>query len=879
MLSLTFKNLFANKIRFALTMFAVVLGVAFAVTAFTLSDTLGKAFDGIAETIAEPVDVAVRAQGGFNNGTVPNELLEELRSIDGVAAADGLYGGDPALCCDVVSADGENLSGGGFGPPLIGQSLDPDPAKQVTSFNLVDGTWPTQGEAGVDIDFAEDKDISIGDVLTVKGKLGDAGTVDLTVSATLKLGDDNGAGASYVTFSPADGANIMGLDGFQAIWVRAEDGVTETELAERIVGSDPRIVNYDADSDLAGAGVLEGLTGQQLEDEFADEFAQFATAIQWGLLGFAVLALFVAALLISNTFAMVISQRIRELALLRAVGATGRQVAQSVMIEGLLIGLIASILGYGVGLALSTFFKALLDRADALPTGALVIAPRTFVVALFIGVIVTFLASILPAIRATRVPPVAAMREGFSLRSDSRGIVRTVGGGLVAVLAVLMLAVGFAADAGDGLAAKLGPLGIGAVLSFVAVAALSPIFAGPLARVLGAPLRFLGTSGKLAQQNAARSPRRTASTASALMVGLALITLAAVVGASIQDRVNTAFREAVKGDYFAVGSNGPGGGVTGSVYQALSTSDSVDSVSRFRSSFLTTNPEVRAVVNGEEIVKNPTITAVDGADIADLVDPFFIEGGTDGLADDGLLLFKDPASDLEVSVGDQVTFQFPTTGQRTLTVRGIYDDATILDNWVVDISTYEQVFSETVQLDFFVMSKLAEGVDASNPPDDLAAIAAENPSISFLDSQGFLERQQEQINFVLIALNILLGLAVLIAFLGIVNTLALSVFERTREIGLMRAVGMRRRQVAQMIGGESVVVTLFGTVLGVALGMVLGFGLAQSLPASVVTNVVVPWGTIIASFVVAILAGLLASVIPAFRAVRLDVLDAISTGT
>ncbi len=858
MLKLSLKNLLANKIRFFLTGFAVVLGVSFVVAAFVLSDTLDKAFDEISAGIAEAIDVQVQGEGAFENATaVSLDVLDELRAEPNVEAAMAVVGGAPGQVF-ATKLDGERVGLGAFGPPMIGISVDPNPSNQVTNFNLIDGEWAGAGEVAVDVDTAERDELAIGDTIKL---FGSANQLDLEVSGIVRFGESNGAGAQYLVFSPATGQELIGLDPntSQTIDLAAIEGVSEEEL------------KADVERTLGDGFIVK--TGEEVRKDFEDQFGQFVDILRGVFLGFAFVSLFVSSFLINNTFSIVIGQRIRELGLLRAVGATGRQVAFAVVVEALLIGFVASIIGFFVGLGLAGGLKAFLDAAGFLPEGPLQWQnPRTLIVAVLIGVVVTFVASLVPARKAIRIPPIAALRDGVSLDGTGR-LMRTIFGILTAVLAALLLAIGLTSNA-QGIAAKLVPLGVGAVLSFLAVTILSPLFAGPVASILGAPLRALGTPGQLAQQNAARSPRRTSATAAALMIGLSLVTLASVVGSSIKSTVSDTLDTSIRADFFVQGSGfSP---FSQSLGDDLETLPETATVFRYRASLRQQKVLVRG--GGKDFV------GITGDTLDATVDPGFVSGSGDGLADDGIILFEEPANDLDLEVGDTLQALFPTGVQRELTVRGIYDDPVLLGNWAVDLSLFEEGFDVVDQADLFLATTVADTVapagideaDLAAADTAMKAVADPVPNAELQDLTEYKKTQAAQLDGFLRAINIFLALAVIIAVLGIANTLALSVFERTREIGLLRAVGMVRGQARTMISGEAVVVSLFGTALGVALGLILGIGLTRALPSSVVNTLSLPWGTIIALFIMALVAGLIAAIFPARRAAKLDVLDAIS---
>ncbi|MDY7102990.1 MAG: FtsX-like permease family protein [Actinomycetota bacterium] len=850
MLKLTLRQLFAHKIRFVLTTFAVVLGVAFVVASFVLADSLRSVFDELSGDIAQGTDAQVRGVEQFEGDEssrlpVDESLLDEVRAVDGVALASGDVGASGIGT--ILDENGERLTDGPA-PPQIFNWEGPD--ETIGQIELLEGEVPDDTGVAVDLGTAEDEGIALGDQIAIRA-LGPA--TDLTVQGIVQFGDENSnlAGASLWLVSTSTAQELFGLEGqYLSISVAAEDGVSPEELVENLSAALPDTV--------------EAITGEEVAEEFSQAFSGFIDIFRNALLGFALVALVVSAFLINNTFNIILGQRLRELALLRALGASGRQVIRAVILEALLVGLLASGVGVGAGLLVAMGLQALIEsQGGGLPEGALIVTAFTWIVAFVVGVGVTTLAAVASARKASTIPPVAAMRdEGFSF--DRGGVTRRfVLGSVVLVLGIVMLAVGLFGDAGST-AGLLTLLGGGALLIFIAVAALSPLVARPVAKTLGWPVaKLFGTAGRLSQENAARSPRRTAATASALMVGLALVAMAATVGESFKQSFLNVIDNSIEADVFVQSSSfAP---FSPQFVQDLEALDEIENAMGVRIGDMRVDDTSR------------TVYSVQADSFQELFDLGIVEGSADGLADDGLLLHQDPAEDLGVSVGDTIEATFLETGTVPLTVVGIYEDASIIENWVIDQSTFEENLSATSQLDFIAAARFVEDADPEQAIGAAKALGDEAyPELTIQDREEFKADQEAQLDQALFTISALLVFAVVIAALGIANTMALSVYERTRELGLLRAVGMSRRQLRRMVRWESVLVAIFGAALGVVLGLLFGFAAVSAMPESFVNTFAVPVPTLVTIVIASGIVGVLAAFFPARRAGKLNVLQAIS---
>lgn len=843
----TLKSLLAKKLRLVLTALSIVLGVGFMAGTYVLTDTMAAAFTELFDTTATDVDVLVRSESAFSataqgagggggseqRQPVQDAVLDDILAVDGVAMARGDVQGY-AQFVDPVT----NEAIGGFGPPTIGLSWDPD----SSVLTVRDGRAPeASGEVAVDAATARTHDLGVGDEVQV---LFTGPPQTFTIVAVVGFGDaDNLAGATLALFELETAQVLFDKVGvFDAISVRAEDGVTPTALRGRIQAVLPEGV--------------EAVTSETVADENAQALNDGLGFFKVALLVFAFIALFVGAFIIFNTFSIITAQRTRELALLRALGASRRQVLLSVLVEAALVGLIASAVGIGVGVLIAVGLEALLSLFGIdLPSTSIQLLPRTIVVSLVIGTVVTLVASVIPARRAAHVAPIEALRDGAGQVRGASLRRRIVIGVAVTALGVIPLLYGLFAKPDS-----VGQLvGFGAAVTFLGIALLSPLVARPVAAVLGAPLRRLGVQGRLGQENAMRNPRRTASTAAALMIGLALVSMVTILSSSLKASFNAALDATLKADL------------------TISTS-SFTAFSPEVAALVREVPEAAAVSEFRQNVfrydgNTSFLTAVDPETIESVATLEMIVGSTAALSQGSVLVYRDVAEANGFEQGDTVSLVFPSTGEREFIVGGIYGENRLVGDWVVSVQTYEQNYTE--QLDSFVLVKGAPDV---GPADLQAAVEAkigDFPNIEVQDQAAFREKQAGFVDQLLGLVTAMLLLAVLIALFGIVNTLSLSIFERTREIGLLRAVGMTRRQLRTMVRWESVIIAVFGALLGLAIGVFFGFSLQQALQEEGLSELAIPGGQLAVYVVLAGLAGVLAAVAPARKAARLNVLEAI----
>ncbi|MEX2269254.1 MAG: ABC transporter permease [Acidimicrobiia bacterium] len=880
MLRVTIKNLFARKFRLVLTSIAVILGVAFMAGTFVLTDTLGNVFDGLFADVNRGVDVALRGKepfketaGGPGTQVVREPLdatvLDSVEAVEGVAIAEGSVGGlievvklQNGKPSEAISHGQAPTLGVTWGPHRgLNRAIGGDGRPEV-------GRRPSApGEVALDEVTATDAGISPQDVRrcvrTEQCRQARVQVIPLSqhppeivdVVAIFRFGTvGNLAGATLAAFDVEVAQGLLNKEGrFDEIHVKAEPGVSDLQLRDRIRTS------------LANEGVsgVEVLTGEQLATDQSDEIRQGLSFFSIFLLVFAVIALFVGAFIIYNTFSIVVAQRTHELGLLRGLGASGRQVMGSVAIEALIIGLFSSIVGLAAGVGVAIGLQELLKAFDVqLPSGDTVILGRTIIISLVVGTLVTFVSSLSPARRAAAVSPVAAMQADTA--PPSSGSRRYSVGGFVTILGFVLLLVGlFAGVEGfPGGAAAL--VGLASAMVFVGVAMLSPLLASPAARTLGwLPARFRGMGGLLARENASRNPRRTATTAAALMVGISLMTLVAILGSSIKATLDDVLSSDFKAEFVLSTKNF----TPLSPEAATAVRDVLPDahVTEFRFGNFELAGETKAVMGtspnlGSSIDVHPEPGAMQT----------FRQSG-------GMLVFEDAFKELPKRQRASRTLEvrFGATGEQSIPIAGVFAEKDAIGNdYLLAMPDFEANFTD--QLDVFVAIKVAADTSLRRAATTIDQAIEPFPSVQAQDQEEFKETQEQQVGQFLNLIYVLLGLAVGIAVLGIANTLALSIYERTREIGLLRAVGMARAQVRTMIRYESIIIAVFGSALGVSLGLVLGRALIGALESEGIHFALSP-SSLVQLVLLGAFAGWWASVGPARRAARLDVLEAIQS--
>ncbi|HEV7655196.1 MAG TPA: FtsX-like permease family protein [Mycobacteriales bacterium] len=851
MLRTTIKSLLARKLRLTLSALAVVLGVAFVVGAFVLTDTLGHTFTDLFNTVNKNIAVDVRG-GEITSGSansdgggredVPAAAITAIQKVDGVAEVQGNVVDARGNDVSVLGKDGKALSTNGA-PIIAGNWIQSD---RLNEQKVVSGRAPQQVSATpgaprgptevlMDGRLADKAGVTVGDTTTVFLPTGQR-QVSVVGLVQYSNGKDTLGGESYLFFTTPDAQRLLRVQGYSDLYVASADGVSQDQLRNRVAAALP--------------GGLEAVTGTQLADEQASDLQKGISFLNTFLLVFAAVALFVGAFIIFNTFSILVAQRTRELALLRALGASKGQVTRSVLLEAVVVGGLASAIGLGAGIGVAIGLQALFGAFGAgLPSAAPIIELRTVIAAFAVGIIITSVAALLPARRAAKVPPVAAMRDAATadrslFRQTIAGIVLTIGGAVAMTFGLT----------GSGLAV----LGLGTVLAFLGVALLSPLVSRPVTGALGL-LFQRSLPGRLGRQNSLRNPRRTASTAAALMIGLALVAAVGVLGSSLKDSVRKIASEAIGADYIvsptAVGM-GP------DAFGAVQKAPGVGMVTGLRGG--------QATIDGSDEFP----TSVSAAALGTTIELSQKAGDVKDLGPGTTLISDDVAKDKKLSVGSTVPVTWEDGDKGSLRVVGVYASNQLIGKYLVDDSAASHFHQ---QLYFAALVKAAPGQDVGQLRQSLDQAMKPFPNIQVQNQSEFVGDATKQIDQLVQFFQLLLALSVGIAILGIVNTLALSVLERTRELGLLRAVGMSRRQVKRMVRVESVLVSVFGGLLGLAVGVVFGVALQRALISQGVTELSFPVTQLAVYLLLAAAAGMLAAWLPARRASRLNVLRAVAT--
>ena len=844
------KGLLGRKLRTALTAIAIVLGVAMVAGTFVLTDSIDKAFDSIFTDSRQGSNAVVTGKTAFDlsdgGGTeappFPESVLATVRGVSAVQTAEGSV---DSQTTQLIDQKGKAIVFGGA--PNLGFSI----ANGDSPFNpltLVDGTWPGANEVVIDKSTADKKDFKVGDTIGVQAE----GPVQrLRISGIVRFG----------SVSTIGGATLSGFDLPTAQRLFDKDG----QLDEIAVAAKPGVTDEQLAADLREAlpADVQVRTGEQQATEDASGVDSFISILRGFLLAFGGIALFVGSFVIANSLSITIAQRTREFATVRTIGGSRRQILGSIIIEALAIGILASLVGLALGIALAEGLFSLFDAVGfTLPNQGLIFEPRTAVVALLVGILVTLIASLRPAIRATRVPPIAAVREGSTLPEGRFARFRLPGSILVTALGFAALLFGLF---GPGLSTTgiLVWMGIGALLIFIGVALLSERLVRPLAATLGwyAP-RIGGAPGALAQENSRRNPQRTASTAAALMIGLALVTLVAVLAGSITTTFRSAVEDLWGGADYAITAQNNFQPLPVAVADAAEGAPGVEAVGNVRTG--------DAQVFGSRIFA----TAVNPA-TSTMFNMDWTEGSNAVLATlgaDGAFVDNGYADDHDLTLGSPVEVTFANGQRMTYRIKGIFDPPTGGSPFgpvTISAAAWDRHNENPRNLYSFV--RMQGGQTDANLA-SLDSALADFPNAKAQTRDEFIDNQIAGLNSILNILYVLLALSVIVSLFGIVNTLVLTVFERTRELGMLRAIGMTRRQVRRMIRHESVITALIGGVLGIVLGIVLGALLIGRIDE---IDFSIPWIQLIVFAIAAIIVGLLAAIFPARRAARLNVLEAL----
>ncbi|CAL9528938.1 ABC transporter permease [Streptomyces pilosus] len=833
------RNVSAHKARLLMTVLAVMLGVAFVSGTLVFTNTLSAALQKQSAKGFDHVDVSVTPDWKEAEGDKVGEpreltraLVDDSARVPGAERAIGVVTGFTAL----AGKDGK-LIGSGFQSQGGNYWGDEDPR-----YPLTEGRAPRgEGEILIDSETAERAGYRVGD--TVRMSV-DGPVLEPEITGVFTTDDGNvAAGGSLTLFDTATAQKLFGKAGtFDEIAVKAKDGVGESALRAQLDEALP-------------ADVVQTTTGTRLADDQAKAIASSMSGLKQGLLVFAGIALFVGTFIIANTFTMLVAQRTKELALMRAVGASRRQVTRSVLIEAFVVGAVAAVAGLAAGVGIGVGLRSLMGTLDApMPDGPLVISPGTVASAFAVGIVVTMLAAWLPGRRAAKIPPVAAMSALHAQATTKSLVLRNTLGALFSAAGVAVVLAATTMSGSDGQA----PMGIGAVLLIIGVFVLTPLLSRPLIAAAAPVLRVFGVSGKLARQNSLRNPRRTAATASALMIGLTLITGMTVAAGSLQKSIDKMAADSIEADYVVSMANG--NALSPDVAKTLRGADGVTATSPMRNAV--------SRIDGE----TEYLTGVTGSAINELTE-FEMKSGAFQVGGARVAVDDDTAKARGWRTGSVFTVAYEDGEKQRLTVSGVYLANEMISGIMIDTATLAPHESEPS--DMMVMVKTADGASDA-VKESLEKALGSNPGIRVQDKQDLSNQIAQMFTVVLNMVYGLLAMAVIVAVLGVINTLAMSVFERAQEIGMLRAIGLDRKGIKRMVRLESLVISLFGGVLGIGLGVFFGWAVGELMGTTMATyELVLPWARMGVFLLLAGLVGVLAALWPARRAARLNMLQAI----
>ncbi|MGC2998690.1 ABC transporter permease [Streptomyces sp. G35A] len=833
------RNVLAHKARLLMTVLAVMLGVAFVSGTLVFTNTISDALQKQSAKGFDHVDVAVTPKWKDAEGDRLGEsheltraLVDDSARVPGAERAIGVVTGFTAI----AGKDGK-LIGDGFQSQGGNYWGTDDPRYPLTAGHAPKG----EGEILIDSETARRAGYEVGDTVRLSV---DGPVLEPVVAGVFTTDDGNvAAGGSLALFDTATAQKLFGKTGtFDEIAVEAKDGVSQAALQAQLRKALP-------------SGTVETTTGRKLADDQAETIAASMGGLKQGLLVFAGIALFVGTFIIANTFTMLVAQRTRELALMRAVGASRRQVTRSVLIEAFVVGTVAAVAGLAAGVGIGAGLRSLMGTLDApVPDGPLVVSPGTVGTAFAVGILVTMLAAWLPGRRAAKIPPVAAMSSVHAKATTKSLVLRNTLGAVFSAAGVAVVLAATTMNGSDGQA----PMGLGAVLLIIGVFVLTPLLSRPLIAAASPVLRLFGVSGKLARQNSVRNPRRTAATASALMIGLTLITGMTVMAGSLQRSIDKMAAAAIEADYVVSMANG--NELSPDVERKLKETEGVTATSPMR------NAPSR--IDGE----TEYLTGVDGATIGDLTE-FPVEDGAFEVGGTRVTVDHDTAESYGWTAGSEFTVAYEDGKRQKLTVAGVYEGNDMMRGIMIDTATLAPHESEPA--DMMVMVKAAGGASDA-VKDTLEKALGSNPAIEVQDKKDLSNEIAQMFTLMLNMVYGLLAMAVIVAVLGVINTLAMSVFERSQEIGMLRAIGLDRKGVKRMVRLESLVISLFGAVLGIGLGVFFGWAAGELLGTRMATyELVLPWGRMAVFLLLAAAVGVLAALWPARRAARLNMLQAI----
>ncbi|MBK3634721.1 ABC transporter permease [Streptomyces asoensis] len=850
------RNFYAHKGRMALSAVAVLLSVAFVCGTLVFTDTMNTTFDKL--FAATSSDVTVSAKGASDTGettadngkppVMPAAVLGEVRKAQGVKSAEGTVF---STSVTVVDADKDSLSPSSGAPTIVGNWN----ANDARTMKITDGAAPKgSDQVMVDEDTADKHHLKLGDEI---GVITAVGTHTAKISGIAAFQVTNpGAAIFYLDTATAQKALVGEPDVYTNVNVTAAAGVSDDQLKKNVAAG-------------IGAG-YKVQTAKETADANRQDVGSFLDVMKYAMLGFAGIAFLVGIFLIINTFSMLVAQRTREIGLMRAIGSSRKQVNRSVLAEALLLGVVGSLLGVGAGVGIAVGLMKLMGMTGMnLSTDDLTVAWTTPVVGMVLGVVVTVLAAYLPARRAGKVSPMAALRDAGAPADARAGVVR-------AVIGLVLTGAGAAglylASAADKATEGSLWLGLGVVFSLIGFVVIGPLLAGVVVRVLGAiVLRAFGPVGRMAERNALRNPRRTGATGAALMIGLALVACLSVVGSSMVASATEELDKSVGTDFIIQSDSGQR--MTPQAVQAIKATPGLERVTEYKWT------EADFTTPDGKTLDKTAITAADPTYATDLRVETVAGDLADAYRPDSMSVHDEFAKDHKITIGSTVSVAFKDGSTARLTVRAITSSDAVIDQGAMytSIDTLKKyVPADKLPLDQLVFATAKDG-QQDTAYTALKKALHDYPQYSVRDQTDYKQELKDQIGQLLNLIYGLLALAIIVAVLGVVNTLALSVVERTREIGLMRAIGLSRRQLRRMIRMESVVIALFGALLGLGLGMGWGATAQQLLALQGLDVLEIPWPTIIGVFIGSAFVGLFAALIPAFRAGRMNVLNAIAT--
>lgn len=837
------RGLLARKTRLALTALAVALGVTLIAGTYVFTDTINSSFDRIFSASYATTDVVVSPSDDVEADEfgslepIPESVADRIRDLPEVSAVGGsIFDQDGTI----LDAKGDPVSQGA--PNFVASVQD---VERFESFDVAEGRMPSgPDEVALDRSTANRKDFEVGGTVDIVGK--EPRKTYRIVGLVQVAGVDSYGGAAVALMTLSEAQRLSGKAGlFDEIGVAASEGTTREQLRDAVRRAIPERA-YDV------------RTGQEQADDQTESIKDDLAFLPTALLAFAGISLFVGAFIIFNTFSITVTQRAREFALLRTLGASRGQVLRSVLTEGLVLGALGSLVGLALGVVVAKGLKAMFYAVGFdLPAQGTVLETRTIVVSLLVGVLVTLLASLAPALRATRVPPVAALREGVALPESRSSRFAFPASIVLTAVGIVLLVVSLVAidDATTGLSLA----GAGAAATFLGVGLMSPKLVGPIAAVVGR-IFGSGVTARLARENSVRQPGRTAATAAALMIGVALVSFASIFAASAKETVGGFIDRGLAGDAVIQNQNGFAP-FSGTVADGVRAIEGVDSLSGFRFA--------QVQFRGED----EGVTGIDPAAVTSVYNVTEGEDVVAGLQRGDVAVSEDFAKDEGLAAGDPITVRTARRPELELRVAGTFEDkADLLGDLVLPNETVARDIG--VARDSYVFLRFDDGADEDATRDAVGALLKRDfPQTEVLTAEEFKDDQAGQIDQLLGLIYALLALAVIVSLFGIVNTLALSITERTRELGMLRAIGTSRRQVKAMIRKESVIIAVIGGVLGLAVGVVLSIVFTQALDDLVLS---VPVVSLLVLLVLSALAGVLAAALPARRAARLDVLEALA---